>query len=238
MRRIKNSPLLFLLILMVLVNMFSLHNVSPMDWLMNKLIMLPGILIGLCFHEYAHGIVSDRLGDPTPRRQGRLTINPAAHLDPIGFFALLFAGFGWGVPVQIDPTYYKNKRTGQILVGLAGVTMNLILAVAFSFLIKLIIWLNPPFMSGTLGEVLIEMLVSIVSINVVLMVFNLLPVPPLDGFGVLTELCNLRKYSWYYKVYNNGFPILMILIIFGFVDRVLSPIVSSVMGFMINTIMM
>ena len=100
--------------------------------ILTKLLMLPGIIIGLSFHEFAHAWMSDKLGDPTPRRQGRVTINPMAHIDPIGFLALLLVGFGWGKPVQIDPGYYKHRRRDEFLVGIAGVTMNLLLAIAFS----------------------------------------------------------------------------------------------------------
>lgn len=236
MRRIKNSPVLLLLILMVVSNLLSNGFSNPMDWFMSKIIMLPGIIIGLSFHEFAHGYVSHKLGDPTPEMQGRLTINPAAHIDPFGFVALIFAGFGWGVPVQIDPRYYKNRRRGELMVGLAGVTMNLIIAVVFCFIIKGVFLLNPPFLAGTLGQVLIDILLSVVSINVVLMVFNLLPVPPLDGFGIVTQIFKLDKYDWYYTVYNNGFPILMVLIILNVTGRVLTPIVSTVMSFLVNTI--
>lgn len=221
---------------MVAMNILDGDFNNPMDWFMNKLILLPGILIGLSFHEFAHGYVSHKLGDPIPELQGRLTINPAAHIDPLGFVALVFAGFGWGVPVQIDPRYYKNRRSGELMVALAGVAMNLLIAIVFCFIIKAIFILNPSFLSETLGQVLIDMLISVVSINIVLMVFNLLPVPPLDGFGVITELFNLRKYSWYYNIYNNGFPILMVLIIFNIPGKILSPIVSSIMGLLMNLI--
>ena len=236
LRNFKNSPITLLLIIMVVMNLLDGSFAHPLDWLMGKLIILPGILIGLSFHEFAHGYVSYKLGDPTPERQGRLTLNPLAHIDPFGFFALLFAGFGWGVPVRIDPTYYKNKRTGEMLVGLAGVTMNLIIAIITCFIIKGLLHFNPQFLGGTVGQVLIEMLMAVISINVVLMVFNLLPVPPLDGFGVLTNIFNLRKYPWYYKVYNNGFPILMVLIIFNVTGKILTPIVSTVMNLLVNNI--
>ena len=114
--------------------------------ILTKVLMLPGIVIGLSFHEFAHAWMSDKLGDPTPRRQGRLTLNPIAHIDWIGFLMLLIAGFGWGQPVQIDPSYYKNRRRDEFLVGIAGVTMNLILAVIFSIPVRL---MRSYFMSGS-----------------------------------------------------------------------------------------
>ena len=162
---------------------------------MTKILTLPGIILGLSLHEFAHAWMSDRLGDPTPKRQGRLTINPLAHIDWIGFIALLFVGFGWGKPVMIDPGYYKNRRLGEFLTGIAGVTMNLIIAVILSFPTKALL---SAYYSG--GSGLIENIFYIfyyaVMINVVLMIFNLIPVPPLDGWGILTQIFNLEKYSW------------------------------------------
>ena len=97
MKRFFNSPAFIILIMLVILNFVRGGFSDPMEWLMGELVMLPGIIIGLSFHEFAHGIVSYALGDPTPKLQGRLTINPAAHIDPFGFIALLLAGFGWGV---------------------------------------------------------------------------------------------------------------------------------------------
>lgn len=196
--------------------------------IMTKILTLPGIILGLSLHEFAHAWVSDRLGDPTPKRQGRLTINPLAHIDWIGFIALLFVGFGWGKPVMIDPGYYKNRRLGEFLTGIAGVTMNLIIAVILSFPTKALL---SAYYSG--GSGLIENIFYIfyyaVMINVVLMIFNLIPVPPLDGWGILTQIFNLEKYSWWYKVYQYGQWILLLLIFTNVTDMILGPAVSWIM---------
>ena len=147
--------------------------------ILTKILTLPGIILGLSLHEFAHALVSDRLGDPTPRRQGRLTINPMAHIDWLGFIALLFVGFGWGKPVMIDPGYYKNRRAGEFLTAIAGVTMNLILAVILSFPTKAVLSLY--YASGSaLAENTFYILYYAVMINVCLMIFNLIPVPPLE----------------------------------------------------------
>lgn len=195
---------------------------------MTKILTLPGIILGLSLHEFAHAWMSDRLGDPTPKRQGRLTINPLAHIDWIGFIALLFVGFGWGKPVMIDPGYYKNRRLGEFLTGIAGVTMNLIIAVILSFPTKALL---SAYYSG--GSGLIENIFYIfyyaVMINVVLMIFNLIPVPPLDGWGILTQIFNLEKYSWWYKVYQYGQWILLLLIFTNVTDMILGPAVSWIM---------
>ena len=105
---------------------------DPMGWLMDKLLLLPGIVLGLSMHEYAHAKVAYKLGDPTPKMQGRVTANPMAHIDPLGFAALIFVGFGWGVPVQINPANFKKRRRDELLVSVAGVAMNLVIAVVFA----------------------------------------------------------------------------------------------------------
>jgi Zn-dependent protease len=208
---------------------------DPMAWFMDILITLPAILIGLSFHEFAHAFAADRLGDRTPKIQGRVTINPAAHIDPFGIIALIFIGFGWGKPVMVDNRNFKHIRRDGLIVDLAGVTMNLVLAIIFTGLLRLLINFQYDFMMNTsLGGIIIEMIFAIISINIVLMIFNLLPIPPLDGFGILTELFDLRKKEWYYQVYNNGFMILLALMIFNVTDKVLVPAVNFVYGIVMN----
>ena len=195
--------------------------------------MLPGIIIGLSCHEFAHAWVSDKLGDPTPRRQGRVTINPLAHIDWIGFLALLLVGFGWGKPVQIDPSYYKNRRRDEFLVGIAGVTMNLLLAVIFSIPARMIVKAFSGAAPSDLVYNVYLMIFYVVSINVVLMIFNLIPCPPLDGWGIITQIFRLDKYSWWYKVYQYGTWILLALIVFNVTDRIITPLVSTLLGILL-----
>ena len=197
---------------------------------MTKILTLPGIILGLSLHEFAHAWVSDKLGDPTPRRQGRVTVNPLAHIDWIGFAALLLVGFGWGKPVQIDPRYYKHRRRDEFLVAIAGVTMNLILAIAFSIPAKAMVKMFGGAASSDLIYNIYLMLFYIVSINVVLMIFNLIPCPPLDGWGIITQLFGLDRYSWWYKVYQYGTWILLALIVFNVTDLILTPLVSMILG--------
>jgi len=200
------------------------------DVILTKILMLPGIIIGLSFHEFAHAWVSDRLGDPTPRRQGRVTINPLAHIDWIGFLALVLVGFGWGKPVQIDPGYYKHRRRDEFLVGIAGVTMNLLIAVLFSIPARFIV---KSFSGAAVSDLVYNiylMIFYIVSVNIVLMIFNLIPCPPLDGWGLITQIFRLDRYSWWYKVYQNGTWILLALIVFNVTDLFITPLVSAILG--------
>lgn len=198
------------------------------ETIITKLLTLPGIILGLSLHEFAHAWMSDRLGDPTPRRQGRLTVNPLAHIDPLGFVALLLVGFGWGRPVMIDAGYYKKRRRDEFLVAIAGVTMNLIVAVLLSFPAKAL--MNMYYSSGSaLVENIFYIVYYAVSINVCLMVFNLIPCPPLDGWNIVTQIFRLDRYRWWYKVYQYGQWILIILIISNITDLILMPGVTAIM---------
>ena len=218
------NPAMLILLGVMVVNQMLSPGQSIGAWIYDKIILLPAIIIGLTFHEAAHGYVSYWLGDPTPKIQGRLSLNPIHHIDPLGFLALMFCGFGWGEPVRIDPRYYKNRRRDELLVGLAGVVTNFLIALGTSFIIKALLNnMTNEFYYG-IGGILLEILINIFAINIVLMVFNLIPVPPLDGFGILTQIFKLDRFDWYWKIYQNGFLILMVLIIFDVTDMILGPV--------------
>lgn len=157
---------------------------DPGTFLYTMLLALPGIIIGLSLHEFAHAYVSYKLGDPTPMAQGRVTISPFAHIDPIGLLLLMLFGFGYGKPVQINPNNYKNPRRDEIFVALAGVITNFFVAVLFAFVYFLLARFNVISLYSTMSTILI----NIIFINVNLMVFNLLPIPPLDGYKVVRNL--------------------------------------------------
>lgn len=236
MNRRDMMPLFIVIAAMIVLNILNGDFSDFGSWVYRQLLMLPGIVIGLTVHEFAHGLVSDRCGDPTPRAQGRLTLNPAAHIDLIGFLCLFFAGFGWGQPVQIDPRYYKHRRMDEFLVSIAGVTMNFIVAVALAFVLRLIMHSVSAFFSTTTGDVILNMVQYGIFINLVLMIFNLIPVPPLDGWGILTQIFDLEKYRWYPIVYQNGFYILLALILFNVTSLILDPAINGIWSWMLNTI--
>ena len=133
------NPAILIVIAALIINRVLYSNMNIGDWLYSELLMLPGIIIGLTFHEAAHAYVSHWLGDPTPKMYGRLSLNPLRHIDPVGFLALIFAGFGWGQPVAIDPRYYKHRRRDELFTALAGVAANLVVAFIASLILKLII---------------------------------------------------------------------------------------------------
>ena len=222
MRKVGLKKIPFIIFFFIMILFLLINNES----IINKLLFLPGIIIGITFHEAAHGYVSHWLGDPTPKNQGRLSLNPLAHIDPMGFIALLLVGFGWGKPVMIDPRYYKKPKRDELLVSLAGVTTNLIIAILFAIIQILIIDTGFAYSLGASWNIINLIIQYIVFVNLVLMCFNLLPIPPLDGFSVLTQIFDLRRYDWYYKVYSNGFFILMLLVFIGALDGFLDKSVT------------
>ena len=152
-----------------------------------KILALPGIIIALSFHEFAHAKIADYLGDPTPGEQGRLTLNPLPHLDPIGFLMLMFASFGWAKPVLISPWKFKRDITmkkGMLMVALAGPAMNLLLAIAATLILRLyeLYYFSP---NTEMDWFIYYMILYLLRINIVLAIFNLIPVPPLDGSKIL-----------------------------------------------------
>ncbi len=166
--------------------------------ILNKVLIIPGILIGLTFHEYAHAFVADRLGDKTPKFQGRLTLNPFAHIDIIGFIMILLVGFGWAKPVETNPSAYRNRNRADLKVSIAGPIANLIVAFVLGFLAvllyKFVSYNSSNYVS--VSNIIIIVLMQAVSINCMLFVFNLIPLPGLDGFHILRDIFP----SIYYKV--------------------------------------
>ncbi|MCX8130197.1 MAG: site-2 protease family protein [Clostridia bacterium] len=187
------------------------------------LLTIPGILIGLSFHEFAHAFASDRLGDPTPRSQGRLTLSPRAHIDILGFLFILFARFGWAKPVQVNPRYYKNPGRDEIIVSLAGPAMNFVVAVFFTILMKIsLVFDLYSLMGETAFSILLTLFGYTIWINIMLLVFNLIPIPPLDGYHVIANFVPYRYRDALFKIEQYS---MFILIIF-----VLSPLSRIVIG--------
>ena len=170
------------------------------------------ILIALPLHELAHGFVADRLGDTTPRYQGRLTFNPLAHLDPIGSLMILFVGFGWAKPVQVNPRNFKNPKLGMMLTAAAGPLSNLLIAFVSLLLSRCsLVFLFP--VSPDIGFNLSQILFWCCNINLFLAVFNLIPIPPLDGSRILLYFLPSKIYFQimrYERYIYIGFMILVL----------------------------
>lgn len=191
------------------------------------------LVLALTVHEWAHAFVADHLGDPTPRLAGRLTLNPMAHLDPVGTFLLFFAGFGWGKPVPIDPFNLKDTKKDTALISFAGPGSNLLMAVLSSIVLRILdlIPLLP------LNVVAFEIIRLFITWNLILAVFNLIPVHPLDGFSVVGGLLPRKYYHEWMDLSRYGvfFLIFLIFPFFGSspVSTLISPIINWLMSILL-----
>jgi Zn-dependent protease len=178
------------------------------------LLIAPPILLALTIHEVAHGWVAYRFGDPTAKMAGRLTLNPLPHLDVIGTILLFIAHIGWAKPVPVNPTYFRNPKRDLVWVSLAGPASNLILAFGFGLIFRLL----PPhalmFSSG-INNMLIIMLIYAVVINLVLAVFNLIPIPPLDGSKILAGFLPRKFEALFYQLDRIGPMLVVGLVLVG-----------------------
>ena len=179
-------------ILYIVLAIFIIMNVSQLlsdtNALLSLLLTLPAVLIAITFHEFAHAFAADKLGDDTARRQGRLNLNPLSHIDPIGMIMLIFAGFGWGKPVEIDPRNFNRNikmPVAEAIVAAAGPIMNFILAIIFGVIYVSVMKFAPMFIFTQFGGMVIILLRVCISINIGLGIFNLIPLPPLDGSKIL-----------------------------------------------------
>lgn len=207
-----------------------LDNLFSSETLQRILLMAPGLLLGVSLHEAAHGYIAYRFGDPTAKMLGRLTINPIKHIDAMGTLCFVLTAaftpfaFGWAKPVPVDPRYFKNIRVGMRWVSLAGPAANFLLAILFALALKIVM----PMTASSFTMTLATILQFGVLINVVLMVLNLLPIPPLDGGQLLISLLPPKQAMALERVAPWGMFILMGLLILGLLGKVIGPIVWSI----------
>jgi Zn-dependent protease len=196
-------------------------------------IYIVALLFAIAVHEFSHAFVADHLGDPTPRLQGRLKLNPLVHIDQFGLIFLLFFGFGWGKPVQFDPYNLKHPRKDAALISIAGPISNFIIALGLSLLLRLFILLNQSFLYA-IGSFII---IPFISLNIVLGVFNLLPIHPLDGFKIVGGLLSEEKAKEWYQLERYGFIFLLMLIFplgkSSMLDMIIKPAISFLMNILI-----
>lgn len=193
------------------------------------LIWAIGLVMAISIHEFAHAKAADTLGDPTPRSQGRLTLNPLSHLDPLGTLALLFLGFGWGKTVMFDPYNLRNPLKDSALIALAGPVSNILLAIVLSLILK--------FVPGI--DLLTSVFPIIIFMNIMLAIFNLVPIFPLDGEKILGGLLPKELYYEYSSImrqYGTIILILMLLPIAGGTSPI-SALISPVISFITNLLL-
>jgi Zn-dependent protease len=176
------------------------------------------LLVGLTFHEFSHAYVADSLGDHRPRAMGRLTLNPIAHLDPIGAIMLVLVGFGWAKPVMVNPAALRNGRNGLALVAAAGPIANVVVAVVTAVVFRV---LN---LAGFENATVLEILFWVVQLNMVLAVFNLLPIPPLDGYNVALAFLPPRQAMVLRQYGQYGVFVLLVLILLSYTNSPIDPL--------------
>jgi len=188
--------------------------------LMNMLINLPAIIIAITFHEVAHGYAAEAMGDDTAARAGRLTLNPIKHIDPLGLLSMILFRFGWAKPVPINPNNFKDRKKGVLLVSLSGCGTNLILA----FISLAVITVVQGFASPLLNQILYSFYIY----NLIFGIFNLLPIPPLDGSHVLEQFLPLRARMVYNRYARYGMFVLILLLWTGMVGRIIWPAINLI----------
>ena len=204
-----------------------------MNFIQEIIIYAPPFIFALTVHEFAHGYVAHRLGDPTAANLGRLTLNPLKHLDPIGTLAFFLIKIGWAKPVPVDPSYFKNPRQDMIWVSLAGPGINLALAVASALFAKLLVLISAA-VPGFWVMPLLQMAVASIWINIMLGVFNLVPIPPLDGSKILLGILPQGMARVYGRLEPYGFIVLLILFYTGILPRFIRPIISFAQALIIG----
>ncbi|MCD8181290.1 MAG: site-2 protease family protein, partial [Firmicutes bacterium] len=195
------------------------------------LINVPITLIALTGHEFAHGWVSSKLGDPTPKREGRLTLNPLAHLDLVGTLLMILTGFGWAKPVRVDPRYYKNTKKGMALTAAAGPLANLVMAFLAMLIYAVILVVCAKLSIEPKAEDAIGYFAQMLAVrNLCFMVFNIIPIPPLDGAKVLGMFLPNRAYYTMLKYERYSMLLIMVLSLTGVFSGIIGTGVSVVMS--------
>lgn len=198
--------------------------------ILSLIISVVSLIIAITIHEFSHALAADRLGDPTPRSQGRLSLNPLKHLDPVGTIMIFLVHFGWGKPVVIDPYNFKNPKRDEIIVSVAGPASNLLLAIFLSIIIRLL-----PL--NLLAALIIS---TIIQLNILLAVFNLIPIPPLDGSKILLNLLPTHLSEQWQEIFNQyGFILLIILLFLPIINgsTLVSVIITPVMNFILKILL-
>ncbi|NLB41692.1 MAG: site-2 protease family protein [Clostridiales bacterium] len=183
------------------------------------LLSLPAVFLAMSFHEFAHAFTADKLGDDTPRKQGRLTLAPLAHVDWTGLILFALFGYGWAKPVQVNPSNFKNKKAGDILVSLSGPAANFLVAL-LSLLVSVALMAIDS--SAPAMDTILSILNYCIYLNIIFGILNLIPIPPLDGYRILKTLL-FRRFTRLFMAYEKiGIFILFAFLLFGLFDLTVS----------------
>lgn len=210
-------------------------DIFTREGLISFLYNVPALFIAFAVHEFAHAYVAYKLGDRSQKALGRLTLDPFAHIDWIGFFCLALFHFGWGKPVMVDDRNFKNRSRDNMLVALAGPVSNFITAIIFTIIFKILVITN---IATSATYIFNNILFGIIFLNIALGIFNLLPIPPLDGSKILTHILPSKFKQIIYTIDRYSFYILLFLLATGVLGRVITPILGFFGNLVINIVFM
>ena len=217
-----------------------MFNIFSKEGLISFLYTLPALLFCLSVHEFAHAYTAYKLGDRTQKAMGRLTLNPFSHIDIAGFICIALFGFGWGKPVMIDDRNFKNKAAGNALTAFAGPCYNIIMAILFTIILKILLITGVilPTINSVVGSIILNMLILTIQFNVVFAIFNLIPIPPFDGSRILYFFLPAKGREYMYKIEQYSFIIVLVILVTGIGSKLVSPIVNFVLGLLSKFIML
>lgn len=217
-----------------------MFDIFTKDGLISFLYTLPALLFCLSVHEFAHAFTAYKLGDRTQKAMGRLTLNPFSHIDISGFICIALFGFGWGKPVMIDDRNFKNKAAGNALTAFAGPFSNIIMAILFTIILKILLITGVilPTTNSVVGSIILNMLILTIQFNVVFAIFNLIPIPPFDGSRILYFFLPAKGREYMYKIEQYSFIIVLVILVTGIGSKLVSPIVNFVLGLLSKFIML
>lgn len=206
-------------------------NIFTREGLIAFLYTLPALLISLSIHEFAHAWVAYKQGDYTQKIRGRLTLDPFKHIDPIGFLCIVLCGVGWGKPVMVDDRNFKNSRRGTMLTALAGPVSNLLLAVLLTIVLKVLIMCGVfgNLVANSVGNIFLQMFLYTIEFNIVFGIFNLIPLPPLDGSKVLAYFLPRSLRGIMYTLERYSFIIILIIFCTNITSYIISPAYNAIL---------
>ena len=217
--------------LYILLAIIALYSLASLD-IISILLTLPGVILAISFHEFAHAFAADRLGDTTARNQGRLTLNPLHHVEPFGIFMLIFTHIGWGRPVEVNSNNFTrniSKETGEAIVSLAGPVMNFILAILLTIVYYALGTFSSYFaLTNQIGMILMQMIMYAIIVNIGLGVFNLLPIPPLDGSKIFLRFLPYKAKYWLQSHEGIIYLVFLALWITNILSYIVSPVIQVV----------
>ena len=205
------------------------------------ILSIPAVLLAITVHEFGHAFSAYKLGDDTPLRQGRLSLNPLDHIDPLGIAMLLFVHIGWGKPVQIDPRNYNRNisvEKADAIVSFAGPLMNFITAIIVALIYCAIYkFAGMAFLASNIGMIIMLILVDCITMNIGLGVFNLIPLPPLDGSKIFLPILPYNAKTWFMQYEQVFYIIFLVIWITGIAGRLISPIIGQMTNWILSLAM-